>query len=173
MQLRLERWASPISSLLLVMDEEDNLRALEFADHESRMRRLMRHYYGARELKEGATPVSIKRALIGYFDGDTDALTQVEVGMGGTPFQREVWNALRAIPAGTTISYGELAANVGRVGACRAVGAANGANPVAIVVPCHRVIGANGTLTGYASGLPHKKWLLDHESRYAQIPARV
>ncbi len=173
MQLRLERWESPISSLLLVTDGEDNLRALEFADHESRMRRLMQRYYGARDLREGATPLSIKHALKAYFDGDTDALAGMHVGMGGTAFQREVWNALREIPPGATMSYGELASHVGRAGACRAVGAANGANPVAIVVPCHRVIGVNGTLTGYASGLPHKKWLLDHESRFAQIAVGV
>ncbi len=74
------------------------------------------------------------------------------------------------IPAGTTISYGELATRIGRGGASRAVGAANGANPISIVVPCHRVIGANGTLTGYASGLPRKKWLLDHETKFAVAP---
>src|SRR6202035_4574287 len=101
-----------------------------------------------------------------YFDGAMDALAEINTATGGTPFQREVWKALRAIPAGVTISYGQLAVNVGQAGASRAVGAANGANPIAIVVPCHRVIGANGTLTGYGGGLERKTWLLDHERRW-------
>ena len=137
------------------------------------MHRLLRAHYGACELKESAAPASLTQALGAYFDGDTDALADLPVATGGTPFQREVWKALRAIPAGTTMTYGQLAASLGRPGASRAVGAANGANPIAIVVPCHRVIGANGTLTGYASGLSHKQWLLDHEARFAPIGAGV
>jgi methylated-DNA-[protein]-cysteine S-methyltransferase len=85
------------------------------------------------------------------------------VETGGTPFQREVWHALREIPCGTTTSYGKLAELIGRPAAMRAVGLANGANPVAVVVPCHRVIGANGSLTGYGGGIERKRWLLDHE----------
>jgi len=91
----------------------------------------------------------------------------VKTATGGTPFQREVWKTLRTIPAGTTMSYGQLASKVRRKGASRAVGAANGANPIPIVVPCHRVIGADGSLTGFGGGLTNKKWLLDHESRFA------
>jgi methylated-DNA-[protein]-cysteine S-methyltransferase len=109
----------------------------------------------------------MKRALRAYFDGTMDALDDVPVATGGTAFQRDVWNALRTIPAGDTRSYGELAAKIGRAGASRAVGAANGANPVAIVVPCHRVIGASGAITGYAGGVANKRWLLDHERRHA------
>jgi len=90
----------------------------------------------------------------------------------GTGFQELVWRALTAIPFGETRSYGELARAIGRPAASRAVGAANGANPIAIIVPCHRVIGANGTLTGYGGGLPAKKWLLDHESRFTQLTLR-
>ena len=89
--------------------------------------------------------------------------TSVRTATGGTSFQRAVWRALRAIKPGTTKSYGQIAASIGRPTASRAVGAANGANPIAIVVPCHRVIGANGALTGYGGGLPRKRWLLDHE----------
>src|SRR5207244_1075492 len=107
------------------------------------------------------------RALEAYFAGRIDALAEIRTATGGTHFQREVWNALRGIPAGATISYGQLAASLGRAGASRAVGAANGANPIPIVVPCHRVIGANGTLTGYGGGLAHKRWLLDHEATFA------
>jgi methylated-DNA-[protein]-cysteine S-methyltransferase len=109
--------------------------------------------------------------LAAYFDGNIDGLADVQTATAGTPFQREVWKALRAIPAGTTISYGQLAMNLGRKGASRAVGAANGANPIPIVVPCHRVIGADGSLIGFGSGLPRKQWLLDHEARFAPMAA--
>lgn len=169
MQFQLERWASPICSLLVVTDDDGALRALEFGDHEERLHRLLRRYYGDYALRDGAAPGSIRQALTAYFAGRIDALSDVPTATGGTPFQREVWKALRAIPAGTTINYGELAVRVGRPGASRAVGAANGANPISIVVPCHRVIGANGKLTGYGGGLPHKQWLLEHESRFAPI----
>jgi O-6-methylguanine DNA methyltransferase len=169
MRLLLERWASPVSSLLLVTDNDGVLRALDFADYEPRMHRLLREHYGDYTLAEGAAPVSLTRALDAYFAGDLDALAEVTTATGGTPFQREVWTALRAIPAGATRSYGQLAASIGRPGASRAVGAANGSNPIAIVVPCHRVIGASGTLTGYGGGLARKQWLLDHESRFAAI----
>src|SRR5262249_9271416 len=118
-------------------------------------------------LEEGKVPVAVKRALEDYFNGDIGALLEVKTATAGTPFQREVWKALRTIPAGTTRSYGELAARIGRAGASRAVGAANGANPIPIVVPCHRVIGADGSLTGFGGGLENKKWLLAHEARFA------
>jgi methylated-DNA-[protein]-cysteine S-methyltransferase len=91
------------------------------------------------------------------------ALDGLTVTTGGTDFQRSVWKALRAIPAGETRTYGQLAAAIGSPKAVRAVGLANGRNPVALIVPCHRVIGANGTLTGYAGGLERKRWLLQHE----------
>jgi methylated-DNA-[protein]-cysteine S-methyltransferase len=172
MRLRLERWASPISSLLLVTDDDGALRALEFAENETRMLRLLRRYYGDYTLEEAAAPASLKRALQAYFDGDIDALADVKTATAGTPFQREVWKALRAIPAGTTISYRQLAMNIGRRGSSRAVGAANGANPIPIVVPCHRVIGADGSLTGFGSGLPRKQWLLDHERQFVSLATR-
>ena len=84
--------------------------------------------------------------------------------MAGTPFQKQIWQGLLEIPYGTTISYAELARRIGRAGASRAVGAANGRNPIGIIVPCHRVIGANGTLTGYGGGLDRKEWLITHEA---------
>lgn len=167
MKLRLERRASPIASLFLVTDEEGILRAIDFADYEQRLHHLLRQHYGGYDLREASVPASLTRALDAYFEGDIDALKEVQTATGGTPFQREVWRALREIPAGTTISYGQLAINIGRPGASRAVGAANGANPIPIVVPCHRVIGADGTLTGFGGGLPRKKWLLEHEARFA------
>lgn len=166
MHLQLERWASPISILLLVTDEDGTLRALEFEENEARMMRLLSRYYPGHTLEEGAAPAALKRALEAYFNGDLHALATVRTAAGGTEFQRQVWKALRGIPAGTTINYGQLAASIGRKGASRAVGAANGANPMPIVVPCHRVIGADGSLTGFGSGLPRKQWLLDHERRF-------
>jgi methylated-DNA-[protein]-cysteine S-methyltransferase len=169
MNLLLERWTSPIAPLLLVTDENGVLRALEFAENEARMFRLLRRYYEEYSLREAPAPAPLKRALTAYFNGDIDALSTVPTAAPGTPFQREVWQALRKIPAGTTLNYGQLAANLNRKGASRAVGAANGANPIPIVVPCHRVIGADGSLTGFGSGLPRKRWLLDHEARHAGI----
>jgi len=167
MRLRIERWESPMCPLLIVTDHDGVLRAIEFGAHESRMERLLRSHYGDYTLEEGKVPVSLKRALEAYFKGGIDALAEVKTATGGTPFQREVWKTLRTIPAGTTMSYGQLASKVRRKGASRAVGAANGANPIPIVVPCHRVIGADGSLTGFGGGLTNKKWLLDHESRFA------
>jgi methylated-DNA-[protein]-cysteine S-methyltransferase len=167
MRLRLERWESPMCPLLIVTDEDGVLRAIEFGDHASRMDRMLRNQYGEYAIEEAKTPAPLKRVLEAYFKGRIDALDEVKTATGGTPFQREVWKALRTIPPGTTISYGQLARKVGRKGASRAVGAANGANPIPIVVPCHRVIGADGSLTGFGGGLAHKKWLLEHEARFA------
>lgn len=163
MRLWLERKTSPLGTALIVTDDNALLRALDFADYEQRLHRLLRVHYQTYELADGLAPKSITQALDGYFAGDVNALLEVPVATGGTDFQREVWQALRRIPTGKTISYGELAAYLGRPNASRAVGLANSGNPVAIVVPCHRVIGANGTLTGYGGGLHRKRWLLDHE----------
>jgi methylated-DNA-[protein]-cysteine S-methyltransferase len=108
-------------------------------------------------------PAGVATALGRYFAGDRHALDGLDVDPDGTPFQRRVWAALRTIPSGATWSYGELARAIDRPTASRAVGAANGANPVWIVIPCHRVIGTSGKLTGYAGGLDVKRWLLAHE----------
>ncbi|HEX3602409.1 MAG TPA: methylated-DNA--[protein]-cysteine S-methyltransferase [Lacipirellulaceae bacterium] len=166
MHLRLEYYKSPLSPLLIVTDSDGALRALEFADHEERMHRLLRDHYDTYELSDGAAPKSMIKALDAYFEGELAAVDDVRVATGGTTFQRAVWRALRTIGAGATSSYGELAARIGNRQASRAVGAANGSNPIAIVVPCHRVIGANGTLTGYGGGIPRKRWLIDHERRH-------
>lgn len=109
------------------------------------------------------------RQLRDYFDG-TRLQFELVRDAQGTPFQHAVWNALCEIPVGETISYGALAQRLGRPNASRAVGAANGANPLPIVVPCHRVIGSNGSLTGFGGGLPTKRWLLDHERRHVTPP---
>ena len=105
----------------------------------------------------------VKRALDAYFSGDLRALAALPVDPGGSDFQRAVWNALRAVPAGETVSYGALARAIEKPHAARAVGAACGANPVWLVVPCHRAIGSDGHLVGYAAGLERKGWLLAHE----------
>lgn len=167
MRLRLDHYQSPLSPLLLVTDEDGALRALDFADHESRMRRLLREHYGEYGLENDASQKFVVDALDAYFDGNLRALDDVRIATSGTLFQRAVWQALRAIEPGTTKSYQQIAIDLGRAQASRAVGAANAANPIAIVVPCHRVIGTNGKLTGYAGGLPRKQWLLDHERQHS------
>ena len=169
MQLRLDRWTSPAGELLLVTDQNGLLCALEFAENEARLCSLVRRYYGDATIEDGPAPASLKHSLKAYFDGDVGAVQKIETAPAGTAFQREVWSALRQIPAGTTMSYGQLAEKLGRKGASRAVGAANGANPIPIVVPCHRVIGADGSLTGFASGLARKRWLLNHEARHRSV----
>ena len=162
--LILDRIASPVGEVLLVADAEGAVRALDFADYEVRMRRLLARHCPGAALVEGRAPEPLRRAVAAYFEGDLRALDGVQVKTGGTAFQRAVWAALRAIPAGETRSYGQLAAAGGAPKAVRAAGLANGQNPVAVIVPCHRVIGANGALTGYAGGLERKRWLLAHES---------
>ncbi len=169
MHLRLARQSSPVGEVLLVTDDDSALRSLDFADFESRMHRLLRLHYGTFTLTECAAPAMVTQRLSDYYDGDLHAIESIRVATGGTAFQREVWGALRRIAAGTSMNYGQLAAGLGRPAASRAVGSANGANPVAIVVPCHRVVGANGALTGYAGGTRRKRWLLDHESRHATV----
>ncbi|EAQ79151.1 methylated-DNA--[protein]-cysteine S-methyltransferase [Blastopirellula marina] len=169
MPFLLSRQDSPLGSMLIVTDAQENLRALDFYDYESRLHTLLTRHYGAYELQNAPTPAKIENALAHYFTGDLSAIEDLSVCTGGTPFQRDIWKALRSIPAGVTKSYGELARQVGKPNASRAVGLANGANPIAIVVPCHRIIGATGALTGYGGGLPRKRWLLEHEQKHAAV----
>ncbi len=162
-RLILDRMTTPVGQSLLVTDDQGRLRVLDFGDYEDRMARLLTRAYGPVRLETGRTPAAIRQALEAYFAGELSGLAQIPWATGGTDFQRTVWQALTTIPAGETLSYGALAARIGRPKAVRAVGLANGANPVAIVVPCHRVIGSDGSLTGYGGGLPRKQWLLSHE----------
>ncbi len=163
--LSLDEFATPIGDLRLVADEDGTLRLAFFSDHDEEIRRHLRRQYGADGfvLERKQDPHGITHILAEYFRGKVSAIDGLRVGAVGTPFQQEVWRALRAIPCGTTTSYGKLAQQIGRPAAVRAVGAANGANPIAVVVPCHRVIGRNGSLTGYAGGMERKRWLLEHE----------
>ena len=166
-QLRLlsDTLDTPIGELTILADRQGNLRTLEWTEHDERMHRALRLHYGADGfvLETASDPSGLTSALRAYFAGDLAAIDRLPTATGGTPFQRLVWRALRDIPCGTTLSYGELARRIGRAAAVRAVGLANGANPISIVVPCHRVIGANGALTGYGGGIERKRWLLAHE----------
>ena len=153
---------TPIGRLLLVGDE-GGLRRIEFpsADQDERIEPEWRH--DRRHLD-----VAIEQ-LRAYFAGER-LVFDVLLAARGTEFRQKVWAQLVRIPYAETISYGELARRIGEPRASRAVGAANGANPIPIIVPCHRVIGANGTLTGFSGGLSIKQWLLDHERRFAPRP---
>ena len=161
-ELCIDRIASALGEILLVADGEQ-LCALDYADSEERMLTLLRRRYAAFWLRDAEDPHGLSSQLRAYLAGDLACLNAISVDTGGTPFQQQVWTALRAIPAGTTCTYGGLAAQLGRPRASRAVGMANGLNPIAIVVPCHRLLGADGALTGYAGGLERKQWLLQHE----------
>lgn len=157
---------SPIGRILFFSDGAA-VCSLEFPGHETRVRAELKRRFGAYDVRRNSDPLRLAARLQEYFDGDLHALDETPVNAGGTPFQQRVWAALRTIPAGTTCSYGELAAQIGNPAACRAVGRANGLNPVSIIVPCHRVIGASSALTGYGGGLERKQWLLQHEGALA------
>ena len=162
--LTLNRLPSPIGAMLLLSDEKQHLRALDWEDHEPRLRTLLRRQYGeAIRIVETRNASPACQAMAAYFAGDLKAIDAIEVETGGTDFQKKVWRALRKIPAGSTSSYGELAVRIGRPSAIRATGAANGANPISIVVPCHRLVGSDGKLVKYGGGLHRKDWLLRHE----------
>jgi methylated-DNA-[protein]-cysteine S-methyltransferase len=122
-------------------------------------------WFPLHEIVDGDTRViaRTRKWLASYFAGTSPAAPDIPLDMRGADFEKRVWAALRAIPPGRTTSYGAIAKSLGDAGASRAVGAANGANPVAVIVPCHRIIGSNGTLTGYGGGLDRKEWLLRHE----------
>ncbi len=167
-----ERFDTPTGWMLVITDGEQRLRATQWESKGERMERLLRLHYGADvRLEEARRDSDAKQALEAYFAGDLQAIESVRTKTRGTEFQLAVWEALRAIPAGTTLSYGELAASIGRPAAVRAVGAANGANPIPVVVPCHRVIGADSSLTGFGGGLERKRWLLAHERRHSTASA--
>lgn len=158
-----DRLQTPIGVALLVTDAEGVLRALDWEDYEARMMQLLRLQYGAIELKQARAPRELRLALAGYFKGDLDRIDAIAWRVAGTPFQQKVWNALPKVRAGTTMSYGAPAAMLEMPKAVRAVGHANGSNPISVVLPCHRLIGANGALVKYGGGLERKRWLLQHE----------
>ena len=160
MRLRLDRVESPLGTIFIVAGESCvHAVAFEGASPPA-------------QLEPAADPLGASSRLRAYFAGDLQAIEDIPVDPQGTAFQRSVWNALRRIRVGTTTTYGQLAASLGKPSATRAVGMANGSNPIAIVIPCHRVIGANRTLTGYGGGLDRKRWLLEHEGVRLPFGAR-
>jgi methylated-DNA-[protein]-cysteine S-methyltransferase len=159
----LDRVQTPIGVALLVTDAAGQLCALDWEDYEPRMHALLRLQHGAVVQGERPAPRELRAALSAYFNGELGALRRIRWRLGGTSFQRKVWTALADIAPGTTMSYGALAASLGAPKAMRAVGHANGANPLSVVIPCHRLIGANGALVKYGGGLHRKRWLLEHE----------
>ncbi|HEY0625942.1 MAG TPA: methylated-DNA--[protein]-cysteine S-methyltransferase [Allosphingosinicella sp.] len=161
--LEFGRLSSPIGEVLVSWDGDGALRSLDFGDYEERMFRLMRRMYGGVDVHEAHVPNTLREVVCSYFSGNYEAFQNLPLAAYGSPFQHLVWNTLSHIPAGATISYREVARRIARPAACRAVGLANGANPIAIAIPCHRVIGSNRSLTGYGGGISRKAWLLRHE----------
>jgi methylated-DNA-[protein]-cysteine S-methyltransferase len=164
-----EAFNTPTGRMLIVTDEEQRLRATDWDNKGDRMLQWLHLHYGESgfQLEQRHAPSAAREALEAYFEGQVAAIESVRTLARGTAFQLLVWSALREIPAGSTLSYGALAAKIGRPAAVRAVGAANGANPIPVVVPCHRVIGADSSLTGFGGGLERKRWLLAHERVHA------
>lgn len=169
LQFILSRMSTPVGEMLVVTDLDQRLRALDWEDHQERMHGLMARYYKGRPLKiaDGVIPSELRDAFEAYFAGLLNVIDGIEIVMPGSAFQQSAWKTLRTIPAGQTLTYGEQSARMGRPNSMRAVGAANGANPIGLVVPCHRVIGANGSPTGYGGGIERKRWLLKHEGALA------
>ena len=164
MKLEHSEIRSPLGTLLLAVDPATRrVCALDYADCRGRMQALLEARYGDLDLIPTTDAGGYRERIRAYLAGDLGALDELPVDSGGTRFQQQVWRALRRIPAGETRSYSEIARALRRPRAARAVGASNGRNPVALIVPCHRVIGADGSLSGYAGGLERKRWLLRHE----------
>ena len=167
------RLDTPVGPMLAIASDAA-LVALEFSklDRHDRLDARMARWFPPHRIEDGsnASLDATGAWLEEYFAGRAADSRAVPLAMHGTGFERAVWERLLAIPAGHTRSYGDIAAELGLRNGARAVGLANGSNPIAIIVPCHRVIGSNGTLTGYGGGLERKQWLLDHERRWSSIP---
>lgn len=161
-ELSFVRLDTPLGPARLVFDDTGTIHAFGWQKDDSWPQR-----FGRSVAAETGERFGLAAALMAYFEGDVHAIDPLAVQFTGTPFQNSVWQALRTIPAGETLSYGALAKRIGAPKALRAVGLANGANPIGIIVPCHRVIGADGSLTGYGGGLERKRWLIAHEARFA------
>ena len=167
MKLCLSEHRSPVGDFTLVTRGE-TLYVAQFSDHAEGLLRALPGRYPDLPLERGAAPGAVAKAFEAYWTGALRALSPLAVEAGGTAFQARIWAELRAIPVGQTISYAELSRRVGRPGASRAAGSANGANPISVVIPCHRVIRGDGKLSGYGGGVPRKRWLLEHEGAMAQ-----
>ncbi len=165
--LFVERMRTPIGILLLTHDDRRVCNA-EFHDQAERRNKELAHHFQGAKLERRYEPSNFAAALARYFKGELCAIDKLPVAKLGTEFQQRAWKALRCIPAGQTRSYGEQAAKLGRANAARAIGRTNGLNPISIIVPCHRLIGANGSLVHYGGGLERKRWLIEHEAKFAQ-----
>jgi methylated-DNA-[protein]-cysteine S-methyltransferase len=157
-----DRVETPIGTMMLIA-RDGVLQLLEFVEASDRVARELKSRFDDFELQPTPNPFGLSDRVRSYFAGELTAINDILTDGGGTAFEQSVWAELRRIPLGTTVSYGEIASRIGNRNAMRAVGLANGKNPIAIVVPCHRVIGANGSMTGYGGGLQRKEWLLRHE----------
>jgi methylated-DNA-[protein]-cysteine S-methyltransferase len=157
-----DKITTPIGEMVLIA-RDGVVLLLEFDDSKDRYMREIKARFGDEELQQSSNPFGFPDIVRDYFEGNLQAIDKLKADGGGTAFEQKVWAELRAIPCGVTKSYGEIARKLGDINLSRAVGTANGRNPIAIVVPCHRVIGSNGTMTGYAGGLHRKQWLLRHE----------
>ena len=164
--IQIQTFDSPLGPLTAA-ERGGRVCLLHFGPDGPEIDRMFERWY-AGEPRARQPLAALDAVLRRYFAGALDALDTVAVELNGTPFQKQVWQALRRIPTGTTISYAQLAHRIGNPSAIRAVGTANGANPVAVIVPCHRVIGSDGSLTGYGGGLERKQWLLAHEGMSAR-----
>ncbi len=156
---------SPLGVITCVA-KDGALVALDFEGNDARLRGYLARRFGAEAKGAARGTFAGTRAIEAYSEGEMAALDDVAIALAATPYELAVYEELRRIPRGEVVSYSELARRVGRPEAARAVGAANGRNPISIVVPCHRVIGAHGALTGYAGGLDRKRWLLEHEKAH-------
>lgn len=159
---------SPIGMIRLAANDA-GLVALDYLDRWDEVRQRLERRFGKLDFQKADDPHGAITRIKRYLSGDLSALEDIPVDTGGTEFQQQVWMALRAIPPGRTTSYLEIARSIGRPNATRAVGAANGRNPISIIIPCHRVIGTDGQLCGYAGGLERKRWLLSHEGAGPQF----
>ena len=157
-----DRIQTPIGEMVLVA-RDGVLLLLEFVDKGDRLAREIKARFGDIEMQTAANPFGLSDIIHDYFAGNITAIDNLHTDGGGTDFEKNVWAELRRIPSGSTMSYGSIARKLGDIQLSRAVGTANGKNPIAIVVPCHRVIGADGSMTGYGGGITRKEWLLRHE----------
>ncbi len=167
-KIELSQLESPLGDIVLAFSE-GGLCALQFDQSPAQVRARLERSYPEAKFGMVSSASEVVEKLRAYFSGALQGLETIPVVPKGTPFQQRVWTALRAIPIGQTRSYLQIAKAIGNPSAVRAVGAANGQNPIAVVVPCHRVIASNGTLCGYGGGLWRKEWLLEHE-RQIRLP---
>lgn len=172
MEIHFDEMETPIGNIV-ISEAGGSLVALDFEPGIQPVMARLKRRYGAIEISGRNGARSFRDRLRAYFDGDLAAIAGLRVDPRGTAFQRKVWDALQHIPAGSTASYSDVAAGIGRPAAVRAVGLANARNPIAVVIPCHRVVGRDGSLTGYAGGLERKRWLLEHEGCLPQSQLRL